>query len=74
MVTKLKREGSGWVLPLDAELLQGLKIDEHTELEIAAVGQSLVLTVSEPSRKQRFEDALADTNRQFGGTLQRLAE
>ena len=74
MVTKLKREGSGWVIPLDADLLERLGFDQQTELEISTVGQSLVLTVNDPVRRQRFDEALAETNRQFGRALQRLAE
>lgn len=74
MVTKLKREGAEWVIPLDAGLLERLGFDEQTELEISAVGDSLVVSVNDPARRQRFQEALAETNRQFGRALQRLAE
>lgn len=74
MVTRLKREGTDLVLPLNAELLAELGIDEQTELQISAVGQSLVLTISDEDRRQKFQQALDATNQQFGRALQRLAE
>lgn len=74
MVTRLKREGTELVLPLDAALLEQLGIDEETDLQVAAVGQSLVLTISDESRRERFEQALKKTNQQFEQALKRLAE
>ncbi|MDZ4687203.1 MAG: hypothetical protein SH850_19165 [Planctomycetaceae bacterium] len=74
MVTRLKREGAELLLPIDAELLEKLGIDEQTELQISAVGQSLVLTVNDEARRQQFQQALDETNQQFGRALRRLAE
>jgi antitoxin component of MazEF toxin-antitoxin module len=74
MIIKLKREGAGWVIPLDAALLERLGFDEQTELEVSTTGSSLVLSVNDPERRKLFDEALAETNQQFGRALQRLAE
>ena len=74
MVTKLKREGAEWVVPLDARLLERLGFDEETGLSISAVGDSLVLSVNDPARRQRFQEALAETIKRLGPALQRLAD
>ncbi len=75
MIKKLSRHGNSLALVIDRAVLDLLKIDESTALEITTDGQSLVVApVRDNKRRQRFEQALKSTNDRYGKALKRLAE
>ena len=75
MITKLSRHGDGLALVIDQPMLDMLRIDADTALEISANGESLVVVpVRDAERVKRFEEALASTNARYEKTLKRLAE
>lgn len=75
MITKLDRHGDELALVIDRTLLDQLKIDEHTSLEVSTVGETLVISpVRDEERRQRFEQALESTNQRYEHALRRLAE
>ncbi len=56
-------------------ILNLLKIDEQTSLDISTDGEALIVApVRDAKRKKRFEKALASTNKRYGRALKRLAE
>ena len=75
MVKKLTRHGNSMALVLDKPVLQLLKIDPDTPLEVTTDGTALIITrLQDAKRKARFRAALATTNRKFGRALKRLAD
>ena len=75
MIARLTPHESRWALVLDQSVLDQLEIDPETPLELTTDGQTLIVTpVKDPARKARFEAALEETNRRYGGALKRLAE
>jgi antitoxin component of MazEF toxin-antitoxin module len=75
MIKKLTKHGNSFALVIDKPVLDLLKIDQETPLEITTDGQTLIVTPArDPKRKANFQRALAETNRRFGRALKRLAE
>ena len=75
MIKKLSKHGNTLALVIDRPILELLKIDESTPLEISTDGQALILVpVRDKRRRKRFEEALASTNRRYGKALGRRAE
>jgi antitoxin MazE len=75
MIKKLSKHGNSLALVIDRSVLELLKIDESTPLEISTNGEALVISpVRDAKRRKRFEQALAETNRRYGKALKRLAE
>jgi len=75
MIKKLSKHGNSLALVIDRPVLDLLEIDEGTPLEISTDGRALVVTpVLDEGRRERFEEALASTNRRYGKALKRLAE
>jgi antitoxin MazE len=75
MTKTLIRHGNSLALIIDKPVLELLKIDENTPLEISTVdGKSLqVRPAQSPERRQKFESALKNSNKKFGKTLKNLA-
>ena len=75
MVKKLSKHGNSLALVIDRSILDLLKIDENTSLEISTDGEALVVApVRDAKRRKSFEQALASSNERFGKALKRLAE
>jgi antitoxin MazE len=75
MIKKLSKHGNSLALVIDRPVLDLLEIDEGTPLEISTDGRALVVApVVDEARRERFEEALASTNRRYGKALKRLAE
>ena len=75
MVKTLSKHGNSLALVIDRSILDLLKIDESTPLNISTDGQSLVVSpIRDPKRRKQFEKALASTNKRYGKALKRLAE
>jgi len=75
MIKTLSRHGNSLALVIDRPILDLLKIDEGTPLEISTDGESLVIApIRDAKRRKKFEQALAESNRRYGRVLKRLAE
>ena len=75
MVKRLTKHGNSLALIIDRPILEMLKIDADTPLEISTDGQVLIVSpVHGDERQKKFEKALEKINRKYGRALKRLAE
>ncbi len=75
MIKKLTKHGNSLAIIIDRAVLDLLKIDADTPLEISTDGQVLVITpVRDKARRNKFRKALESANRKYGRALKRLAE
>ena len=75
MVKKLTKHGNSLALVIDRPVLDLLKIDADTPLEISTDGQVLILApVRDKRRRRKLEEALVKTNKRYGRMLERLAD
>ena len=75
MVKKLTKHGNSLALVIDKAVLELLKINADTPLEISTDGDVLIITpIRGKKRRKKFEQALKDTNRKYSKMLKRLAE
>jgi antitoxin component of MazEF toxin-antitoxin module len=75
MIKTLAKHGNSLALIIDKAVLDLLKIDAETPLEISTDGQVLVITpVRDKAHRESFKRALENTNKKYGRTLKRLAE
>ena len=75
MVKKLTKHGNSLALIIDRAVLDLLKIDADTPLEISTDGQVLVISpVRDEKHQGKFKKALELANRKYGHALKRLAE
>lgn len=75
MIKTLTKHGDNLVLVMDRSVLDALKIDQDTPLEISTDGQVLIISpVRDEERRKRFKEALESANRNYGRALARLAE
>ena len=74
MVKTLVSHGNSAALIIDKPILDILKVDMNTPLEVTTDGESLIISpVREGSREKRFREALAKVNKKHGKTLKKLA-
>ncbi len=75
MIKRLKKHGNSLALIIDRAILELLKIDPDTPLEISTDGQVLVISpVRDPKQQEKFEKALEKVNKKYGRALKRLGE
>jgi antitoxin component of MazEF toxin-antitoxin module len=75
MIKKLTKHGNSLALVIDRPVLDLLKIDHDTPLDISTDGELLVVApVRDAKRRKKFEAALESANRRYGRALKRLAE
>ena len=75
MISQLTKHENSWAVVIDQPMIDLLKIEPETLLEITTDGKVLTITpVSEPISQGEFEAALEKTNRKFGNALRKLAE
>lgn len=75
MIKRLTKHGNSLALVIDRGVLDLLKIDNETPLEVTTDGSVLVVTpVRDEERAARFKQALDSTNRRYGRALKKLAE
>jgi len=75
MVKHLTKHGNSLALVIDRPILDLLKIDADTPLEISTDGQVLIVSpIRDAEHREKFEKALEKVNRKYGRALQRLAE
>ena len=73
--TKLVPHGKGFALPIDADLLRELGIDENTPVTVTVEGGRLLIAkAAARATKEQVAAALDNVNREWGGVLKKLAE
>ena len=75
MIKKLSKHGNSLAVVIDRPVLDLLKIDVDTPLEISTDGQVLVISpVRDKRHRDKFQRALESANKKYGRALRRLAE
>lgn len=75
MIKKLVSHGNSSALIIDKPILDLLKVDMQTPLEITTDGQNLIISpVKDAKRENRFVSALEKVNKAHGKTLNKLAK
>jgi antitoxin MazE len=75
MVKKLMKHGNSLAPIIDRPILDLLKIDPDTPLDVSTAGGRLVVTPAKPTeRRRRFEKAQRIAHERYGRAFKRLAE
>lgn len=75
MVKTLTKHGNSLALVIDKPILELLKIDADTPLEITTDGQSLVISrATSTNGDDALEAALREVNTEYGDVLRNLAK
>jgi antitoxin component of MazEF toxin-antitoxin module len=75
MVKKLTRHGNSLALVIDRPILDLLKIDPETPLEVTTDGKQLFVAPAKPSvRRKKFEAAQDWAHKKYGKAFQELAK
>ena len=75
MVKKLTKHGNSLALVIDRPILELLKIDPETPLDVSTDGKLLIIEPVKPSsRRKKFEDAQEWAQKRYGKTFKKLAE
>jgi antitoxin component of MazEF toxin-antitoxin module len=75
MVKKLTRHGNSLALVIDRPILDLLKIDPDTPLDVSTDGRQLIIAPAKPSdRRKKFDAAQELALTRYGKAFQKLAE
>jgi len=75
MVKKLTKHGNSLALVIDRPILDLLKIDTETPLDISTDGTRLIIAPAEPSaRRKKFEAAQEWAHKKYARAFKKLAE
>lgn len=75
MVKKLTKHGNSYALVIERGVMDLLKIEPDTPLEISTNGDALIVSpVRDPEHRERFERALEAVNRKHAKALRKLGE
>lgn len=75
MVKKLTKHGNSLALVIDRPILDLLKIDPNTPLEVTTDGKRLLIApVNDVARKARFEAAQAQAHAKYAKAFRKLAQ
>lgn len=75
MIKKLVAHGNSAAVIIDKPILDLLKVDMDTPLEISTDGRNLIISpVESTKREKRFRTALERVNESHGRTLRKLAK
>jgi len=75
MVKKLTKHGNSLALVIDRPILDLLKIDPETPLDVSTDGKRLIVAPAEPSaRRRKFDAAQEVAHRRYGKAFKKLAE
>ncbi len=75
MLKKLTKHGNSLALVIDRPILDLLKIDPATTLDVSTDGKRLIVAPAEASvRRQKFEAAQELAHRRYAKTFKKLAE
>ncbi len=74
MIKKMVSHGNSAALIIDKPILEILKIDMDTPLEVSTDGKNLIISpVQDAKRETKFRAALQKVNKKHGKTLRKLA-
>jgi antitoxin component of MazEF toxin-antitoxin module len=74
VITTLRRQGRGQVLPIDQATMDAMGIDQDTPLQVTVTGNTLVVTpVPMGVPKAQLKRSLAKMRERYGQTLRNLA-
>ena len=75
MVKKLTKHGNSLALVIDKSILELLKIDQETPLEVSTDGKKLTIAPAAASpRRKKFDEAQSFAHRRYSSAFKRLAE
>jgi antitoxin MazE len=75
MVKKLTKHGNSLALVIDRPILDLLKIDPETLLDVSTDGRQLFVAPAKPSiRRKKFEEAQELAHKRYGRAFQELAK
>ncbi len=75
MIKKLTKHGNSLALVIDRPILDLLKIDSDTPLDISTDGKRLIVAAAETSgRRKRFNAAQEWAHKRYGKAFKKLAE
>ncbi len=75
MVKRLTKHGNSMALVIDRPILDLLKIDPDTPLDVSTDGKQLIIVPAKPSRRRRKFDAAQEwAYKRYGKAFQKLAE
>jgi antitoxin component of MazEF toxin-antitoxin module len=75
MVKKLTKHGNSLALVIDRPILDLLKIDSETPLDITTDGKQLIVAPAKPSaRRAKFEAAQEFAHKRYEKAFKRLAQ
>ena len=75
MVKTLTRHGNSFALIIDRPILDLLKVDSETPLDITTDGRRLIIAPVEPSnRRRKFEAAQNTAHSRYSKAFKRLAQ
>ena len=75
MVKKLTKHGNSLALVIDRPILDLLKIDPETPLEVSTDGKQLIIAPARPStRRKKFEAAQEWAHKRYPKAFRKLAE
>jgi len=69
------QHGNSSALIIDKPIMELLKIDNDTPLEISTDGQNIIISpVNDAKKMKKLEKALENINKKHGSTLRKLAK
>jgi antitoxin component of MazEF toxin-antitoxin module len=75
MVKKLTKHGNSLALVIDRPILDLLRIDPDTPLDVSTDGQRLIVAPAENSaRRKRFDEVQTQAHLRYGRAFKELAE
>ena len=75
MIKNLIKHGNSWALVIDRPILDLLKMNPESPVEITTDGESIrVTSAASDDRKQKLREASKKVNKRYGTTFKKLAE
>ena len=75
MVKKLTKHGNSLALVIDRPILELLRIDPETPLDVSTDGKRLIVAPAKPSnRRKKFEVAQELAHKRYGKAFKKLAQ
>ena len=75
MIKRLVKHGNSWAIVIDRPILDLLKINPESEIELTTDGQSIRIAPVAPANvKSKIRDASAKVNAKHGKAFRKLAE
>ncbi len=75
MVKKLTKHGNSLALVIDRPILDLLKIDSETPLDLSTDGHRLIVApAGQSERRRKFDAAQRTAHKRYGKAFKRLAE